>query len=245
MNICFPGQRITDNTSNVNIIIQNKQQNKIYVVFLYQILFNMAFPFLAAAGAAAAIPSIFQGISGISQANRGKKMLANNIRPNYQRPNEVNQGLALAEQAYANGVMPGTSQAINNISGSGAAMLGQATQAAGSSGDILDAITKINYNQGEQFSNLAAQQAAFKAQQLQAYQQQLANSAGYADKEFAYNKDQPYQQTRQEGLDLIGAGNQNIGGAVNGAASIGTSLLMSGASKKAVFDPVTGKMKYN
>lgn len=191
----------------------------------------MPLPLIAAG--IAAIPSIFQGISGMSQVSRGKKLAASNIRPTYQRPDEVNQALALAQQNFANGVMPGTALATNNISASGATMLNEATKAAGSSGDILDAITKIDYNQGQQYNALAGQQAQYKAQQMQNLQAQLQNSAGYTDKEFAYNKDQPYQDKAAQASALIGAGNQNIGNAVNGIANIGTSLAMGGQQSQA------------
>jgi len=97
--------------------------------------------------AAAAIPSIFQGISGIVQGNKGKKMAQRNVRPVYTRPTEVGQGLSLAEQNYINGVMPGTSVARNNISSAGANALDNITQAASSSGDVLDGITKVQYNE--------------------------------------------------------------------------------------------------
>lgn len=186
----------------------------------------MPLPLLAGA-ALAAIPSIFSGISGMSQAKRGRKLAESNIRPVYRRPGEVDEALALAERSYSNGVMPGSAAIQNQIQAGGAGMLNSATQAATSSSDILDAVTKINYNQGQQFNALGVNEAQYKMQQMQNLQSQLQNSAGYTDKEFAYNKDQPYQDTAAQASALIGAGNQNIGGAVNGLASIGTSIAMS------------------
>jgi hypothetical protein len=222
------------------------------------------------AASVAAGASAFKGISGAIQVGKGKTMAKNNIRPVYQRPGEVNQGLALAEQGYYNAVMPGTSQAINNISASGAGSFNAATQAASSSGDVLDAISKINFNQGQQFNDLASQQALYKQQQLGNLQSQLANSAQYTDKEFSYNKDSPYQDEAAAASAMIGAGNQNIGSAASELGTIGTaaimnqgtgakikeapqltnvppmsaSLLSPGLGGKMVYDPYTKKMKF-
>lgn len=184
----------------------------------------MPFPFLAAG--AALLPSIFQGITGASQARRGRKLAESNVRPTYYRPNEVKQGLSLAEQAYYNGAMPGSAMAENNISSASANAYDELTQGASSSGDIIDGLSKINYNEGQQLNDLSAQQAAFKAQQLQDLQQQLGIGAQYSDKEFAYNQDQPYRETAAEASALIGAGNANIGNAINGASSLATSALL-------------------
>jgi hypothetical protein len=222
------------------------------------------------AASVAAGASAFKGISGAIQVGKGKNMAKNNVRPIYTRPNEATQGLSLAEQGYENAVMPGTAQAINNISASGASAFDAAAQAASSSGDVLDAISKVNFNQGQQFNDLAAQQGLYKQQQLQNLQTQLANSAQYGDKEFSYNKDQPYQDTAAAASALIGAGNQNIGSAASELGTIGTAAIMNqggdgkikeepqlrnvppmssiklspGLGGRMVYDHYTGKLKF-
>jgi len=177
---------------------------------------------------AAAVPAIFQGISGIIQSNKGKRMAQNNIRPVYSRPTEVGQGLALAEQAYLNGGMPGSAVARNNVSSAGATALDNITQAASSGADVLDGISKVQYNEGLQTNDIATQEAAYKKQQLGQYQDQLANSAQYADKEFSYNKDAPYQTTAAAASALIGAGNTNVGNSVNNLGSLATTIGLNG-----------------
>jgi hypothetical protein len=222
------------------------------------------------AASVAAGATAFKGISGAMQVSKGKNMAKNNIRPIYTRPNEVSQGLSLAEKGYENAVMPGTSQAINNISATGAAAFGSVRDSATNSGDVLDAITKVNFNQGQQFNDLASRQALYKQQQLGNLQAQLANSAQYGDKEFSYNKDQPYQDTAAAASALIGAGNQNLGSAVNELGTIGTAAIMNqggdakikeasqltnvppmssiklspGLGGRMVYDHYTGKLKF-
>lgn len=178
--------------------------------------------------AAAAVPAVFQGISGIIQSNKGKRMAQKNVRPTYFRPSEVGQSLALSEQNYFNGGMPGTAAARNNISASSANAMDNVVQAASSGADVLDGISKINFNEGLQTNDLAAQQAAFKNQQLNQYQNQLVNSAQYADKEFAYNQDSPYQERAAAASALIGAGNVNTGNGINNLSSLATTVGLNG-----------------
>lgn len=197
-----------------------------------------------AGGLAAAVPSIFGTISGIIQRNKGMKMMKNNARPIYRRPSEVGQGLALSEQQYLNGGMPGTANLIDNIGSANANASDMAIQAASSGGDALDAITKLNYNQNQQFNNVAAQEAEFKAGQLDNYQQQLGIGAQYADKEFEYNQNQPYQDRAAAASAMIGAGNTNVGNGLNGVSQLATTALMGGMfsgnpkPKKSMFNPL-------
>lgn len=191
----------------------------------------MAFDFLSAGFAA--IPTIWKGFKGNSQINQGNKILANNLRPTYSRPTEVGQSLALAEQAYLNGAMPGASTARNNISAVGANAFDNLTQGASSSGDLLDGITKIQATQDMSLNDLAIQEAAFKQQQLDDYQRQLATGAGYSDREFGYNYDQPYQDRAAAGNALIEAGNANLGAAIGEGAALGTAIASNQFGKKA------------
>lgn len=178
--------------------------------------------------AAAAVPAIFQGVSGIVQANKGKRMAQKNVRPIYARPTEVGQGLALAEQNYMNGGLPGESGLVNQVSSANANALDNSIQAASSGGDVLDAITKLNYNEQNQLNSINNKRVTYKDQQLADYQNQLQNSAQYTDKEFAYNQDAPYQDRAASASALINAGNQNIGSAVNGLGSLATVVGLNG-----------------
>lgn len=96
---------------------------------------------------------------------------------------------------------------------------------AGSSGDILDGITGINANSNEAFNNLALQEQQAKQIASQRYIDQLGVQSGYADKEFSYNQDQPYQNAMATASAMIGAGNQNKFAGWNDIAGMGASVL--------------------
>lgn len=178
--------------------------------------------------AAAAIPALFKGISGIVQANRGKRLMAENIRPTYNRPDEVRQSQSIAENSYYNGVMPGQSQLQNQLAAEQASALGSVTNASTSSGDLLDSINKLNYNRNNQLNNIAGQGAQWKLQQQGALQNQLAQSAQFSDKEFDLNKMQPYQDRAAAASALIQSGNQNIYGALDSIGGLAASAAFKG-----------------
>ena len=185
---------------------------------------------------AAAIPSVFQGITGAIQAGKGRRMAENNIRPTYNRPKEATEALALSSNNYLNSGMPGKNGLVNQIGSANANALDMATQAASSGGDVLDAITKLNYNEQQQLNQVAAQEAQFKDAQLKDYQNQLGIAAGYSDKEFAYNKDQPYQDRAAAASSLIEAGNTNVGSGLNGLSTLATASLLGGEDDEAKND---------
>lgn len=199
-------------------------------------------------GAAALIPEIFRFISGNSQVRRGREMAANNKRGVYQRPNEVGQALSLAERAYLNNSMPGSALAKANIGTAAANQLNRAEQYATDSGDLLDAASKIDYQEGQALNGLAADEATFKNQQLAGLENQLANSAQYADKEFAYNVDAPYQEKAAAASALMGAGNTNVGNAINNTGGVITGALMNGLfdnEARAKTKMLSGPANYN
>lgn len=225
--------------------------------------------FVIAAAAVAGGVGAYKTIAGAKQVKDGKRMAANNKRPYYSRPGEAVDALNIAERSYLNNGMPGADILQNRIGSSAATAFNNATQGASSSADILDAATKINVNTNDANNNLTIQEAQFKNQAQDTYLGQLANSANYTDKEFSYNKDQPYQTTAAAASALIGSGNQNIYSGINdiGGAAVGALGAMGGGktidgnqmdrvesisalpagpinpsvSGKLIFDRVTGK----
>ncbi len=185
---------------------------------------------LAALAAAQAAPGLitagYKFFKGGSQEREGKRLLKTE-RPTYTRPNEVNQALNLTERNYLNG-MPGSDLAESRIGTSAAAAFDASSAGASSSGDVLDAATKINYNTNNALLDLGVQEQQFKQNALGGYVNQLGNSAGYADKEFSYNIDQPYQNKIAAGNALVSAGGQNKFAGVDdfaGAAASAASFL--------------------
>lgn len=188
---------------------------------------------LIGAGVAGA-GSIFNIVSGAIQAGKGRKILNSAVLPTYTRPTETSQAMAIAKNNYFGTGMPGAQELQDRLGSSAANAYDNSLQVAGSGGDALDAISKINYNQDQQLNQIQQQQAAYKLQQEQEYLQQLGIGAGYTDKEFDLNKLTPYRNKIAQGQALIGAGNTNVGGGVNQLTSLGAGLATNYMNDKLI-----------
>lgn len=187
--------------------------------------------------ALAAIPGLlsagYKTFAGIKQTRDGKEMAANNIFHKYNRPGEVNQALALAEQKYRNGSMPGSGLLNDRIATSAAGAFDASMQGASSGGDVLDAASKINFNTNTAMNDLALQDAQYQDKALADYTNQLNNSAKYADKEFQYNVAEPYERTAAAASAMIGAGNVNTFNGIDegmGSVAAGISAFDEGGT---------------
>jgi len=178
---------------------------------------------LAIAAGAALIPSIYKGIAGARQVRQGKQM--NPINPGYTRNEGIIDNARILGDRANNYQMPGYGQAVNNIDSGFQSALSSGTQAASSGGDVLDLITKLNYNRGQNMNTLATQ----NAQGADQAQMQALNANAQAGQEYqnqnAYERDE-YQRKLREKAALIQGGNQNIYGAVNDVSKLGTDLLI-------------------
>jgi hypothetical protein len=190
----------------------------------------MAIPLLAAAAIKAA-PALFSAgykfLSGNKQVKDGKRLEKENKFTNYVRPNEATEALNLAERNYRNG-MPGSDLYENRINSSAGTAFSAASNAASSSGDVLDAATKINMNTNRAMQDLGVQEDNFTQMALGQYTDQLGKNAAYSDKEFSYNIDQPYQRRAAAASALIGAGNQNKYSGIDDAMGIVTDAARIG-----------------
>lgn len=218
----------------------------------------MAIPLLAAAGIAAVPGLINSGLKffgGNKQIKKGEEIDRNNKFIKYQRPSEVVQALKLAEKNYLSG-MPGVDILQNRIGTNAATAMNTATQGASSSADVLDAATKINYTTNMANEDLALEEQNFKQDALGGYLNQLGNNSGYADKEFSYNIDQPYQRRAAAASALIGAGHQNKWAGIDEGLGVATDILRTGLKMppkdgtnpalmgKYVTDPATGLKRW-
>lgn len=184
----------------------------------------MPFP-LIAAGAAAAIPSIFGAIRGIGQRRQAKRIRASAVDPNYEMNAGVLQNKDILENRYNNYQLPGYSQQMNRIGTNAATAYNNSVQGASSSGDILDAATKIAYGTGQQQNQLMLQSAQGKDAALGGFLN--ANvAAGQERQDANAYQHQKYMQKLQEAAALYGASDQNLNNAATGIGSIGGSLIM-------------------
>jgi len=185
---------------------------------------------------AAAIGLGIQGakalVGGI-QALKGRKMLKNNKRPTYEIPEEIKQNLNAAKLREIEGLPEAQRQAaVNDIKASQAAALaGGNDRQAGISG-LAGGMNAAN----SAYANIANADVA--ARQSNQAGVTAANSvmAGFKDKAFSYNKDQPFQAKQAEGQGLVGSGMQNIAGALDSAGSILMQRIESGEDPATVLE---------
>lgn len=174
------------------------------------------------------IPSIYKTISGISQVARGKGI--NPINPGYQVNSGVIDNARILGNRYTNYEMAGYGDAVNNLNTAASASMDMATQGASSSGDIIDAATKINYGTGQNLNDLAVQSAQGKDQALlQSLDAKAAAGQEYQNKN-AYDR-QLYQGKLNEKAALIQGGNDNIYGGLDQIGSVAGAALNPKASQ--------------
>lgn len=196
-------------------------------------------PVTLAALAASAIPAIAKLFGGGKQVKDAKALAAGNKFTRYQTPEQVLQATKLAEGNYRNG-MPGQSRAENRIGTMEAGALNTATQGASSSGDLIDASTRINFGADQASNQLADQEAAYKAQALQGYEGALNNEAQYADKAYQINYLDPYIRKANTAAAMYGAGKINQQSGLDGLAT--TALTAASMFGQKPENPVFGKI---
>jgi hypothetical protein len=176
----------------------------------------------------AVLPSVFQGITGLGQRQRGQRMLDKLERPTYEMPEETLRSAALSRQAFADPTTPGQQLGLQQAGLSAS----NAMQAALQGGGGLAAVSAIQAQQDLSTGQIAAQTDAFKLQQLANYQANLGQVAQGRDLEFQMNKFAPYSQSYNEGREMVGAGTTNLMGALGGIANVGMAMMLSDMGKE-------------
>lgn len=168
------------------------------------------------------IPSLYKAIAGGKQVRDAKRM--NPTNPGFQMNTGVIDNARILGDRANNYQMAGYGQATNNLNTNTSNALAAGTQAASSGGDVLDLITKLNYNEGQNQNQLAMQNAQGSDNALmQSLQANAAAGEEYQGKN-EYER-QEYQRKLAEKAALLQGGNENIFGAVNNIATLGTNLL--------------------
>lgn len=166
--------------------------------------------------AIAALPALFKLGSAFAQ-----KAKANRIKPKdpgYLQNQGVLENQRLLRDQYNNYELPGKNKILGELK-SGAATSLDAAKQLGSSGDTLDAVTKLNNLYGKRVADLGVteaqgKQAAF-GQMLQG--NAAAGAEAQAANRYAINK---YQQDVAEKAALTEAGARNLYGAGDDLASL-------------------------
>lgn len=144
-------------------------------------------------GGAKLIGGIFKGIAGGKQKREGRRILRDNPAPEYQIPGEITTAAAegLPSQQYE--------QAMKNIQRQQLTAIKSAQDRRGG----LASIGKIQDNTNNATLGLDVADA-------QARQQNQLRLAQYRDKAWDWNKRQKFERNYSYGMNLLGAGNQNV-----------------------------------
>lgn len=176
---------------------------------------------------------LLSGITGFFQKKQGNKLLSQNPFPTEALPSEVTANQQIAQGAATQGMPSEQYQAAQkNIQRNQAAALNAATDRRSGVASIGAIQEGSNTAQG----NLDAQSAEMKRQNIGQLLNVNNTAASWKDKLFDWNQRAKYEQNRQYGMSLVGAGNANmIGGAdklVSGLVGVGASGALSGSGPK-------------
>lgn len=161
-------------------------------------------------------------ITGEEQKSKANKLLGQ-PRPGYNIPKEALDNQQIAQNLALTGLPSAQyEQAMKNIQR-------QSNQAISSAQDRragIGLIGTIQQKANDATGNLDAQNAEARRKNIGTLLQQNQNVAGYRDKQFDWNQKQKYQQNYNYGMQLLGAGNQNIVGGIDKGVA---GLMRSGA----------------
>jgi hypothetical protein len=148
-------------------------------------------------------------IGGIGMARQAKR------EPKYEIPKEVGEAIGLARGMAAEG-MPAAQRTAAQQDIQQSALMGM--RAAQDRRGGLQSISNIQAGMDRSALSLAAQDSAMRQQNQRFQYSALMAGASYADKAFA-NKWQSWSNKMQQNRALLGAGMQNVSGAVQSLGS--------------------------
>lgn len=172
------------------------------------------------------IGEIIGGTLGAAQMGIGLYKNAHNKRPTYEIPKEISDNLGQANQQSLQGMSQESKNYAETQSNRNAAYaLSQSNSRKGG----LAGLGAINQNQNDFASQMATQDAAVRAQNMDKLAGARQTMADYKDQAFKFNKVDPYQEKQAQANALIGAGTQNISG---GLMSAGSDLFGQGKKQQ-------------
>jgi len=175
------------------------------------------------------LPALFKGISGISQKRQANRI--NPVDPNFQMNQGVINNASTLRNRVGNYNLPGYTKAVQDIGRNGATAFGNGIQGSSSGGDVLDLATRIAYGSGNQINDLNVSNAQGQERALmQSLDANAQEGAQYQAKN-AYDREQ-YMMKLREKAGLTQSANENIYGAVNSAANVGSNLALQAYGQK-------------
>ncbi len=167
-------------------------------------------------------------IGGLMNSSKAKKI--NTTRPQYEIPKEIFQNQAMYEAMANSSRVPGQSYIENQIGQNTAQAVGASQRAAGSSADALSAVSNINQNAQNMYTNLGMQGAELQNQAKDKLAGSRETVADYRQQEFDYNKNQPYLQRMKQKQKYEDQKRQNYSNMSNDIHEFGMSMSSMGMS---------------
>lgn len=178
-----------------------------------------------AAALIAAAPSVIKGVQGLFQGAKGRKLAKQNKRPTYEIPREFQQNLAIAENMGRVGLpQQQYNQAQQNFQRNQASALrqfGRMGNPRGLAGIVRagnDAMLGLDVADAQ--ARLQNQRNAM-AFRTQVGQQQLAKQE--------WDKMRKFGENAEAASALMGAGRQNVMGALSELSQVGQMAMMTGS----------------
>ena len=179
------------------------------------------------AGIMAAAP-LASGIYGIVQKAQADKLRKQFDQPMYAIPEGMQEAYGLAQSRAFDTSLPGQSLIEAGID-RGQAAANRAIMESGLSGaERLAAINAGAGNRMDANTQLAMQMAQQQQQNLANYQNTLGQLAGYQEKQWQLNKQQPWMDAMEAANRLADAGSQNIMTGLKDLSGIGVAMAKQG-----------------
>jgi hypothetical protein len=184
----------------------------------------MSFAAIAIGGAAVGLAGGIGGMVASGKSNRELKGLMKQ-NPTYQQNPLAQQRLGLAQQLF-NARMPGAAAAERNIATNAAGTMAGASRAASSGAQLLAMGGATQGQAGEQYNQLAMQEAANKQQQYQNLVGAQEGAINEADKEYQDKLRRFQDQIQSQGAMAANRANMwssigNLGGQMAGIGAQG------------------------
>jgi len=201
----------------------------------------MAVPLLLAA----AVPSLVgAGVSlykSIKDGEEAKKI--DPKRPKYNIPGEVLQNQDMYKTLANTNRIAGQSIAENNIDQTSAQTLRAGQNSLGGANEIAGLLSNVNRNENAQKNNLFMQGAQMRMGNMGRLASANDTVAGYKDKQFGYNEDEPYREKAARKNALLKSAEGNANEAVNSLGQAGGNALNAYAYSQMFSTPNPDKEK--
>jgi hypothetical protein len=174
--------------------------------------------------ASSLIPSFAQGITGSRQKKEAERLRKGTTRPTYETPLSAKKALGISEQQATQGLV-GRSILEDRLRGSTAGAVRATEEVATSPASRLAAITATYGKEMEGMEDIAMADTQARLEAANRLSRAYGAMADYEDKEFAVNKQAPFEDTMAAASALTGAGMQNVQGSLEGLSRAGAAAL--------------------